>query len=148
MEARKWILKENREAYFQDIYYTGVNRQLAGDGISLPLTTERLAFHLAERVRIASAMLGHVEFSQQHVVEDMVRLCITGERLPPESIASSFHLMKQSYAVVSTWGRVVELLIDNLRARVLSKRSYIVPSRSSRSSSACMPLSSNYVSRC
>ena len=33
--------------------------------------------------------------------------------------------MKPNYAVVSAWGREVELLIDNLRARVLAKCTYI-----------------------
>ena len=76
------VLKTSREAYFRDIYYNEIHRQLAGDDIKLPLTTGRPAFRLAERTRIADAMLGHVEFSRERVVEDMVRLRVEGERLP------------------------------------------------------------------
>ena len=81
-KLEKGVLKESREAYFRDIHYNKINRQLAGDDIKLPLTTERPTFRLAERTRIADTMLGHVEFSRQHVVDDMVRLCVEGERLP------------------------------------------------------------------
>ena len=81
-KLEKGVLRESREAYFRDIHYNEINRQLAGDDIKPPLTTERPTFRLAERTRIADAMLGHVEFSQQHVVDNMVRLCVEGERLP------------------------------------------------------------------
>ena len=76
------MLKESREAYFRDIHYNEINRQLAGDDIKLPLTADRPTLRLGERAHIADAMLSHIEFSQQHVVEDMVRLCVEGERLP------------------------------------------------------------------
>ena len=69
-ERRNGVLKESREAYFRDIHYDAINRQLAGDDTKLPL---------AERTRIAGAML-EFKFSQQHVAED-IRLCVEGERL-------------------------------------------------------------------
>ena len=78
------LLKKSREAYFRDVYYNEIYRQLSGDDIKLPLTTERPAFRLAERTRLADAMLGHVEFSRKCVVEDTVRLCVEGERLPSQ----------------------------------------------------------------
>ena len=81
-KLEKGVLGGSREAYFQDINYNEINRQLVGDDIKPPLTTGRLNFRLAERTRIADAMLGHVEFSREHVVEGMVRLCVEGERLP------------------------------------------------------------------
>ena len=78
---KKKGLRESREAYFRDIHYNEINRQLAGDGIKLPLTADRPTFRLGELTHIADAMLGHIEFSRQHVVEDMIRLCVEGERL-------------------------------------------------------------------
>ena len=114
-KSEKVVLKESREAYFRDIHYGEINRQLTGDDIKLPLTTERPTSHLGEQMRI-----GHVKFSRQYVVEDMALLCVENERLP--SRKHNEHL--PSYDP-SAWDRVVELLIDNLRTWVLSKRTYI-----------------------
>ena len=81
---RKLEIGALKEAYSRDIHHNEINGQLAGDTIKLPLTPEWPTFRLAERTRIADAILGYVEFSRQHVVEDMARLCVEGERPPSQ----------------------------------------------------------------